>query len=371
MSSNNILDKVKQILAKEGLLDRRQSLEQRLALAIKNPLVRETFEFSTPRIDDITDYLPLKKGRVYAVRMDLTPNVDNHKKQVAGALILRGILSHRIPSPHIDTIIDGGSYSSASALKYYVEKFGMQGIYVMSRLCPEDILSLLRSDRFSIIQAPANPTLPREREFYSFLYDQMTDKDFSKNKFCLWHPKYGGKVSYPLGKELAQKVPTEIQYVVSCLGAGTTLEGTQIPIQDHFIQTHLPQPKIVIAEHELSPLFAQQYSDRRVLLPTLDFDSFIDDHRFFAGVPHNILGPHYDEINPLLAQSSIDRIDSVIQYSDDDWKSTQHYLSLRGLSVGNSSAANVNVAARLVHQGNHVLTVIFEPFRAFYKKHII
>src|SRR3989344_1215631 len=113
MSSNNILDKVKQVLTKEGLLDRRQSLEQRLAFAIKNPLVRETFEFSTPRIDDITNYLPIKKGMVYAIRMDLTPHVNNHKKQVVAALILRGILSHRLPSPHIDTLIDGGSYNSA------------------------------------------------------------------------------------------------------------------------------------------------------------------------------------------------------------------------------------------------------------------
>ncbi len=368
MSSNHLLEEVKEVLLKEGLLDRRQSLEQRLASATKHPFVRETFEFSPPRIDEITDYLPVQHGRVYAVRMDLTPNVDNHKKQVAGALILRGILSHRIPTPVIDTFIDGGSYSSASALKYYAAKFGMKGIYIMSRLCPEEILSLLRSDTFSIIQAPADHALPREREFYSFLYDQMSNKDFKKNKFCLWHPKYGGKVSYPLGKELAQRVPTDVNCIVSCLGAGTTLEGTQIPIQDYFTETGLQKPKIFVAEHELSPLFAEAYPDRRLLLPALDFGCFADDSRYFAGVPHNILGPHYDEINPLLAQSSINRIDYVTPYSDQDWKTTQKHLSQQGLSIGNSSAANVNIAARLADQGNNVLTVIFEPFRAFYKK---
>lgn len=368
MSNNNILYDARGVLEQERLLNGNMSLEERLTHSIKIPFIRKVFEFSTPRIDDITKHLPLDRGKVYAIRMDLTPNLDNHKKQVVAALILRGILTHKLPNQSIDTLIDGGNYSSASALRYYTEKFGMKGIYVMSRLFPEDVLSLLRSDDFSIIQAPHNPELPREREFYKYLFDRMKDKEFRKNKFCLWHAKYGGQATYPLGKELAQTVPLNLDYIVSCLGAGTTLEGTQIPIQDYFKERNLPQPEIIIAEHELSPLFAEKYPDKKLHLPKIDFGEFRDDFRSYLGVPHSILGPHYDEINPLLSQSSIDRIDHIIQYSDNDWKSTQKHLSRERINIGNSSAANVNVASRLANQGNNVLTIIFEPFREFYRQ---
>ena len=139
-----MLREVKKILEEEGLLDREKSLEERLNLAIKIPLIREIFEFSTPQIDNITKYLPVKNGQVYAIRMDLTTHVDNHKKHVVAALLLMGSLIGKIPNPRIDTLIDGGNYSSASALKYYTERFGMKGIYVMSRLFPERILSRIK-----------------------------------------------------------------------------------------------------------------------------------------------------------------------------------------------------------------------------------
>ena len=365
-----MLREVKKILEEEGLLDREKSLEERLNLAIKIPLIREIFEFSTPQIDNITKYLPVKNGQVYAIRMDLTTHVDNHKKHVVAALLLMGSLIGKIPNPRIDTLIDGGNYSSASALKYYTERFGMKGIYVMSRLFPERILSLLRSANFSIIRAPYDPELPREREFYNYLYNKMKEKEFRKDKFCLWHAKYGGKAMYPFGRELAEKVSSDVNCLVSCLGAGTTLEGTKIPIQDYFIEIGLPSPKIFVAEHELSPLFITKYPMRNLSLPEFNFGDFIDDYSHFMGVPHDILGPHYDEINPLLSQRSIDRVDSIIQYSDYDWKSTQKHLFRKGLFVGNSSAANINVAARLADIGYNVLTVIFEPFREFYKRKI-
>lgn len=363
-----MLDKVKSVLEEEGLLDSRRSIEERLALAIKHPFVRETFEFMTPRVDDLTGLLPVTSGRVYAVRNDLTPNVDNHKKQVVGALILRGVLTGRLPAPGVDTLIDGGNFSSASAVKYFSKKFGMKGVYVMSRLFPEDVLGLLRAEHFSVIQAPANPSVPIEREFYGYLWHRLRDPEFRRNKFFLFHPRYAGQVSYPLGLELAQTLPRDISCVLSGLGAGTTLEGTQIPIQDYFVSQGLRKPRIFVAEHKLSPLFSEKYPERVFPLESIDFGPYVDSSRSFAGVPHAVIGPHYEEIASLLRRRSVARIDKVVSYSENDWKSTQNYLAQRGVSIGNSSAANVNTASRLAALGEKVLTVIFEPCRQFYKK---
>ena len=85
----------------------------------------------------------------------------------------------------------------------------------------------------------------REREFYEFLYEKMRDPEFKKDKFCLWHAKHGGEVEYPFGKELAKRIPQSINCTVSCLGAGSTLEGIQIPIQDSFKENKLLIPKIL------------------------------------------------------------------------------------------------------------------------------
>ncbi|MEK6889625.1 MAG: pyridoxal-phosphate dependent enzyme [Nanoarchaeota archaeon] len=359
---------IKERLEELGLLDREKPLDERLYLAIKDPLVRKVLEFSTPQVQDITKYLPINSGKVYAVRNDLNSGVPNHKKQVTASLILRGILTRRLSSSKMDTLIDGGSYNTASSLKYYSDKFEMKGIYMMSSLFTEDILSLLRSDNFSVIQAPHKQDSPREREFYSYLYEKMKDREFKKDKFCLWHAKYGGQSLYPLGKELAETVPNDLTHIVSCLGSGTTLEGTQIPIQDHFSEKGIASPKILISEHELSPLFSRKYPHKINVVERMDFGNFEEDSRKFSGIPHDIIGPHFDEINPLLKQASINRVNGIIQYSDNDWKSTQKYLASQGLHVGNSSAANINVATRLAREGNNVLTVIFEPFREFYRR---
>lgn len=85
----------------------------------------------------------------------------------------------------------------------------------------------------------------------------MRDREFSKNKFCLWHAKYGGMVEYPSGREMAQQIETPIDCTVACLGAGSILEGIQIPVQDVFEEKGLPSPAIFIAEHDLSPLFTK------------------------------------------------------------------------------------------------------------------
>lgn len=367
-----LLEELKDILEENGLMGEKNSLNESYEKAIKIPRVLEILDLELPPITDLSGILGLKTNSVMAIRMDMNKNVNNHKKFVVAGLILRGVLMGFIPSKKRDTLIDGGNFNSASALKFYAKRFGMKGMYVMSYLFPEHIINLLEGDGFTVIRVSHQSKYDkaREREFYEFLYQKMRDPEFGRNKFCLWHAKHGGEVEYPFGKELAKRVPTSINCTVSCLGAGSTLEGVQIPIQDYFKENNLPTPKSFLAEHELSPLFTEILEkmeiSRSVIPPIADKDK--DSYIYAPELPHLVIGPHYDEINPLLSKKSIGRIDGVIQYSEIDWQATQKYLSYHGISVGNSSAANISVAWRLASQGFKVITIIFEPKRNFLLK---
>lgn len=367
-----ILYELQGILHESDLLDRKMPLRARYADAVQNERIREILDLESPPITDLTGMLGIENGgHVYAVRMDLNRGADNHKKPVVAGLILRGVLQGEIPKEGIDTFIDGGIFNSASAVKYYADRFGMKGVYVMSRLFPQHIIDLLESDNFEVIQAPYRYDNAREREFYKHLVELMRNGDFRKNKFWLMHGKYGGEVMYPLGRQISENLKDAPDYAVSGIGAGSTLEGLQIAIQDYFRERGNGKiPQIVVAEHELSPLFVKFLPTRSAgSKPSSLDDMVIEEHYYKAeGLPHIVIGPHYDEINPLLSRDSIARIDSVVQYSEHDWKGAQQYLMARGLSVGNSSAANISVAARLANEGNKVVTVIFEPFREFYRK---
>jgi malate/lactate dehydrogenase len=81
-----------------------------------------------------------------------------------------------------------------------------------------------------------------------------------------------------------------------------------------------------------------------------------------------VIGPHFDEINPLLSQESQDQIDIVMQYKESDWQSISNYVKDKNMPVGNSTAANLACATTLANQGRTVLTIIFEPRRFFYEK---
>ncbi len=365
----DMLYHLKEILSNHHLLDRSVPLHARYQLAFQLDGVREILEIEAPRVDDFTEVLSVEHGRVYALRMDLNTGVDNHKKPVVAGLILRGVLQGRIPRKNVDTLIDSGSFNSALALTYYSEKFGMNGIYVMSRYFPQDVVDILESPRFSVIRAPYKYDDAREREYYEHLVELLSHSDFRRNKFCLWHAKYGGEALYPLGREIARGV-RHLDSSVSCVGSGSTLEGLQIAIQDHFIaQGSMHTARILVAEHELSPLFA------RFLPPDANKEGISLDHivadsdfRQIEGLPHLVIGTHYDEINSRLSQKSINRVEGVIQYSDHDWKSMQNRLACSGIEIGNSSAANLSAAARLARQGNTVITIIFEPMREFYRE---
>jgi len=362
------LDELRLVLHKEGLLNKAIPLRTRFGEATKIKEVRDILDLQTPTVSDLSDMLGVTdSGTVLAVRMDLNSGVDNHKKSVVAGLILRGVLTGRIPNERIDTLIDGGNFNSAKALKYYVDRFGMKGMYIMSYLFPKDVTVLLESENFRIIKAPHKYDHAREREFYEFLMDRMRDREFNRNKYCLWHAKYGGAVEYPFGIEIARGITTPIDCAVACLGAGSTLEGVQIPIQDVFAENGLPIPAIFVAEHELSPLFAKNIHVESVsnsVIPSNTGNA--GTYRVVSELPHLVIGPHYDEINPLLSRASIARINGVVQYSEVDWKATQVFLAERGISVGNSSAANISVAWRLASERRRVLTVIYEPWRNFY-----
>lgn len=367
----SFLQELRQILEKEDLLGRGPDFEERYGAAFRNKSVRRLLEIKTPKITDLTDILEIGHGgRLYAVRMDLNKGVDNHKKPVVAGLILRGVLEGSIPREGIDTLIDGGNFNSAKALKYYSRLLGMRGMYIMSRLFPQEIIDMLIDDKFEVIRAPEKYAHAREREFYEYLVGLMRHNEFRRNKFCLLHARYGGRSMHPIGVEVAESLDRVPDYVVSCLGAGSTLEGLQIPVKDYFSG----EPSIVIAEHELSPLFDRFIRTRASLgsIPSVDREVKIVDPGFYAKhaeLPHIVIGPHFDEINPLLSKGAILRVDEVVQYSEHDWMAIQKYLSRYGISVGNSSAANLSVAAGLANQGNNVLTMVFEPFREFYRGH--
>ena len=368
----NLLEELKDILEKNGLIREKDSLKESYEKAVKIPEVLKILDLELPPITDLSETLGLKPISVMAIRMDLNKRVDNHKKFVVAGLILRGVLMGLIPNKKRDTLIDGGNFNSASALKFYAKHFGMKGMYIMSYLFPDHIINLFEGDYFTVIKVPHQQKYDkmREREVYEFLYNKMREPEFKKNKFCLWHAKHGGGVEYPFGKGLAKKIPASINCSVSCLGAGSTLEGIQIPIQDFFKEDSKSPPKIFLAEHELSPLFVKIMEKMEIshdVIPSI----INKDKEFYISapeLPHLVIGPHYDEINPLLSKKSIERIEGVVQYSEEDWQSTQAHLEKYGISVGNSSAANISVAWRLASQGFKVITIIFEPFRKFLTK---
>lgn len=349
-----------------GLSDRKIPFQERYAHALQVPEIRNVLDISVPQITDLSEVLSVQKGgKVLAIRMDLMSGVDNHKKVVVAGLILRGALRRKYINS-VNTFIDGGNFNSAQAVKFYAERFGIEGMYVMSYLFPEIVFRKLRTEHFRIIIAPHKYDHAREREFYEYLFELMKDRHFSEGKLCLWHAKYGGEVMYPLGIEIAEQFKEPPDYTISCIGAGSTLIGVQYAIEDYFSAHCI---KSIVAEHELSPLMAKL----RPILKAVDLEilrdaSIHNDYTHVKGLPHIAIGPHYDELNPLLSQSVINRVDSVMMYTDKEWKAMQSFLEKQGMSVGNSSAANLCVATKLANTGHSVVTIIFEPFRDFYRK---
>jgi len=357
----NTLINLRKILSEHGLIDNPKiDISDKILIAIKIQAVREMLDINDVIISDLSNTLDIQNnGRLYAIRMDLNTHVDNHKKFVVASLILKGVLNGNLPNPEVDTLIDGGNFNSAKALKFYCERFGMKGIYIMSKLFPQDILNLLQNESFSIMLAPDRFANRREVEFYEYLFGLMKKHDFRKNKYCLWHAKHGGNVTKWLGGVIIAGITEKPDFIVSCLGAGSTLEGVQIPVKEKF------GSKIIIPEHVQSQLFAKT-GIPTTFLPSKGESLFQNEFREVAGVPHMVIGPHYDEINPLITKNTIQQIDEVIVYQQSDWQKIEHDLKQQGISVGNSSAANLACSKYVADNGKFVLTIIFEPQRQFY-----
>ena len=334
-----------------------------------NEEVREILEIETPMAENISETLEVSKGRVYAVRFDKTFGETGFKKPVIASLILKRLIESVKRGVFSKKWIDGGNVNSSLALGYYAKKFNGEATYIMSRFFPEYVLDYVKEtsqNSIDIIKAP-NLKLGIERDFYKYLVNLIRfDKKFKKYQ-PLWHAKFSGEYSEVLGQELANSLNFCPDYIVVAVGAGSTLEGQAIPIKREFNNS----PKIIVPEHAKSALLHSSQPLVNV------FENSIDNKEYPAswfsnppeGIPHYVIGPHYDEINPLLKKSILAEIDGVYTYYDDDWKQLSYECYNKSMEIGNSSAANLFIAKTLADQGSNVLTFIYEPFRSFYRGH--
>jgi hypothetical protein len=213
--------------------------------------------------------------------------------------------------------------------------------------------------RLALIEAPPAST-GIEREFYSHLVERMASASYRRTRLCLWHARYGGIASQWMGEALAARCDTAIDDIVLSLGSGSTLQGFALPLKRRLAG----RPRIILSEHEKSALF-----DSAPLLGHLRASTQPEACEFREApprLPHAVIGPHYDEINPFRPSEDRAQVDGTIRYSESSWQETSRLCSAAGISVGNSSAANLAVACSLAAAGRTVLTYLYEPLRSFY-----
>lgn len=336
---------------------------------IRDGRVREILEIETPEIEEISDILGLSKGKVFAIRMDKAYGITGFKKPVMASLILKRLIESARREDYNKKWIDGGNVNSALALAYYAQKFDGDAAYVMSRFFPNYVLDYIQdvSNRsIHLIKAP-NLSLGIERDFYQYLVELVRSDPRYRPYQPLWHAKYSGAYTRFLGHELADKISSKPDYIVTVVGAGSTLEGQAVPIKTKFDG----EPKIVVPEHRQSPLL--KFDGLSIFNLSERWQKREYPSSWFSrppeGIPHYVIGPHYQEMNPLIKKEVLRTVESVFLYDDDDWKQISYYIYQRGVNVGNSSAANLFVAKRLAEEGNEVLTFLYEPFRSIYHGH--
>jgi cysteine synthase len=331
--------------------------------------VREILEIEIPEIEDVSDILKISKGKVFAVRMDKAYGITGFKKPVMASLILKRLIESARRDDYNKKWIDGGNVNSALALAHYAQKFDGDAAYVMSRFFPDYVLEYIQevsNGSIRLIKAP-NLSLGIERDFYQYLVEIVRSDSRYKSYQPLWHAKYSGAYTQFLGYELADSVSFCPDYIVTVVGAGSTLEGQAIPIKTKFGD----RPRIVVPEHSQSPLLNV---DGPVVC---DLDRVREQKEYSPDwfsrppqeIPHYVLGPHYDEINPLIKKEVLKSIERVFLYHDEDWKQVSYDCYKNEMKIGNSSAANLVVAKSLAEKGKTVLTFIYEPFRAIYQGH--
>ena len=317
-----------------------------------------------PRVDDLSAFLNLQRGKVLAVRWDVACGDIGFKLPVFASLLLFHLWKSRRDLTDVRILTDGGNVSSALALSALAGKLCLRAEQVISWQFPQDIRDYMTHQAGGVLDLIAAPNIggPREREFYGHLLQRMASVELRHQRLCLWHAKYCATASKWLGTILAAKLPSGFDDLVLSLGAGTTLGGYAIPIKE----AQSNHPRITIAEHELSPLIngkpvvasLEHRNDAEAL--TSAFRPPTSD------VPHMVLGPHYDELNDMLTSDQFEQIDGVARYSDSSWQRMSERCMKAGIPVGNSSAANLAVAEHLANQGRSVLTFLYEPLRPFY-----
>lgn len=360
-----LFEKLYHIVEKEMFsLKRNLSSKDIHSFLIQNPHIREILEIELPPIEDITEILKTQRGKVFAVRMDKSCGIIGFKKITIASLILKRIIEDVRRKTINNRWIDGGNVNSCLALAYYANKFNGESAYVMSRFFPDYVIEYIKdivNNSIKIVKAP-NLSLGIERDFYKYLVNLIRSDEKYRTYQPLWHAKYSGKFSEFLGNEIANAMNFIPDYIVVGIGAGATLEGQAIPIKSKFHN----KPKIIVPEHILSPLLNTGKPVINIYNKNFEIDDWFSKPP--EGIPHYILGPHYDEINPLLRTEILNSVDQVYRYDDNTWQEISYKCYNSGFEIGNSSAANLAIAKHIVEKNNStVLTFIYEPFRSIYK----
>jgi len=342
--------------------------EDRLFLLLSDERIRELIDWRIPLVSDVSGLLAVTRGSVQSVRMDKLGEASNLKKPIVAGLIVLLAAGGRFARRGIRWLTDAGNMNTGYALRYYCRRFGLGAHYIMSRYFPDDVVALLREDGVIIEKAPPRVGVGIEREFYSHLFDRMRQAEFRRDKVCLWHAKNGGKVARVMARMLVDRLTSPPTLMVVSLGSGASLQ-MMIEVRRLVNQS----ATIIVVEHEDSPLLAGNGlrwlgADEIDLRWNYDIAECRARLRSSGStrIPHCVIGPHYEEVNPFLSDEDLREVNLVQLYSERQWPVWSSYLHEVGLDVGNSSAVHLMIAAHFANQGHNVLTMIAEPQRSYY-----
>ncbi|MES9903313.1 MAG: hypothetical protein ABW168_11650 [Sedimenticola sp.] len=315
-------------------------------------------------------------GRVYALRFDKTDGPENLKAAIFGGLLVRSILSGKLTADRIPILVDAGNMNSGMAIRYFCEKLGLKGTYIMSRYFPLDMRENLMSDSLQVITAPPKTDLSLEREFYKYLVSYLRKEGKGRNLFSPFHAKHGLKMGAAFGLIMQSQlkgiidVDPKINSVDSCvsvIGSGASYSWLMNISKKY-------APRMVVPEIDCSPVYVNR-------VPKCISRSKVHskgDHGEKFNVPEirrppdkritsPILGPHFEEANPF-AHELDNTISNVITYSDSEWVKASNLLYADGIRLGNSSVVNLMIASAEMDKNNLILTAIYEPDRWYYRK---
>lgn len=284
--------------------------------------------------------------------------------------IFTGLLANQIVRGNLtydtEIIVEGGGVSTAYCLNELAEKTNKNVVFITSRFYPETLLKKLVSDKVQLILAPENKALSIEEEFYTHLVNHCKLERKKRRKICsLWHVKWSQYIGEIYADQLIEKHRhyfETLDYFIITVGSGSTL-AIAAKIKQSF--NHI---KIIVAEPQESPLIAQakgiNLPKANQSKPDISLDYFVDaDKR----ISHLTFGPHYEKLNPKIKQDNVNTVDDIRTYSTFDWQEASMSMRKQNMGVGNSSAACLAIANKLITEEPNakILTVIFEPLRSY------